>query len=189
MNDDGTLVVWGDDSDGLVSGKPTGSDFTMIAGSRYNYIALRSDGSVVCWGVDYTGETAVPGDLAPSIFVNTVEFGSYAIENDGTPRYWGWSTGSGIGLPAMSDPKWIRGGQRSDHAIAIDGSGNLESFGSDPNSVGVLSPPSTTGFSIGDTMTDVQMAIKTDGTFVWWGDTTGLAEPGALVKQPTFGWF
>lgn len=189
VNADGTLVVWGDDVNGLVSEKPSGSDFIMVSGSRFNYVALRSDGTVVCWGVDNVGETIVPANLAPATFVNSAKEGSHAIENDGVPRYWGWTSGFGIGLPAMPEPKWIRAGTRSVHGIAIDADGNLESFGHDPGSLGLLSPPSTAGFSIGDTMTDVQLAIKKDGSFVWWGDPSNLSAPLSSVKQPTFGWF
>src|SRR5437660_418319 len=46
---DGTLISWGDDSVGQVSGTPAGTYLAVAAGD-YHSVAIRSDGTLVSWG-------------------------------------------------------------------------------------------------------------------------------------------
>ena len=46
----GTIVAWGKDSHGQVSGVPAGDDFIAIAAGRHFGLALRDDGSIAAWG-------------------------------------------------------------------------------------------------------------------------------------------
>ena len=56
---DGSLVGWGDNSQGQ-SNVPPGNDFTAIAGGAFYSLALREDGSLVAWGANHWGESDVP---------------------------------------------------------------------------------------------------------------------------------
>ena len=54
----GLIVSWGTDTYGQVSGTPTGTDFTAIAGGLGHSMALASDGSIVSWGRDTYGQVS-----------------------------------------------------------------------------------------------------------------------------------
>ena len=46
----GSIMCWGDDSEGQVSERPRSGVFTAISSGDYHTCALRDDGMVVCWG-------------------------------------------------------------------------------------------------------------------------------------------
>ncbi len=48
--DEGSIMCWGDDSEGQVSDRPTRGRFTAISSGDNHTCALRNDGTVVCWG-------------------------------------------------------------------------------------------------------------------------------------------
>ena len=47
---DGSIMCWGDDSEGQVSERPTSGRFTEISSGDNHTCALRDDGAVICWG-------------------------------------------------------------------------------------------------------------------------------------------
>ena len=47
---DGSIMCWGDDSQGQVSERPTSGRFTEISSGDNHTCALRDDGAVICWG-------------------------------------------------------------------------------------------------------------------------------------------
>src|SRR6266566_2843471 len=51
---DGTLVSWGDDEFGQVSGTPTGI-FSAVAAGYSHSVGLRTNGTLVSWGWDAFG--------------------------------------------------------------------------------------------------------------------------------------
>jgi len=55
---DGSIVAWGNDSSGEVSGVPAGSGYKAIAAGPSTGYALKADGSIVAWGADYLGEVS-----------------------------------------------------------------------------------------------------------------------------------
>jgi hypothetical protein len=50
LRTNGSIVSWGSDAHGQVSGTPTGTDFVQVSGGYYHSLALKSDGSIVSWG-------------------------------------------------------------------------------------------------------------------------------------------
>ncbi len=46
----GSIMCWGDDSEGQVSEMPTSGRFTEISSGENHTCALREDGNVICWG-------------------------------------------------------------------------------------------------------------------------------------------
>ena len=47
---DGSIMCWGDDSEGQVSDRPTSGRFTEISSGDNHTCGLRDDGAVICWG-------------------------------------------------------------------------------------------------------------------------------------------
>ena len=47
---DGSIMCWGDDSQGQVSKRPASGVFTTIDSGDNHTCALRNDGAVICWG-------------------------------------------------------------------------------------------------------------------------------------------
>ena len=61
LKNDGTLVAWGDNSDGQCN-VPSGlTGVTQVAAGGYHTVALKNDGTVVAWGDSNTsGQCNVP---------------------------------------------------------------------------------------------------------------------------------
>ena len=82
LKNDGSVVAWGANSAGQVTGTPTTefpysataspvilggqvlSRVTAIAAGDAHTVALRNDGSVVAWGDNHLAQTAVPAGLS-----------------------------------------------------------------------------------------------------------------------------
>jgi hypothetical protein len=61
LRSDGSIVSWGRDDAGQVSGTPGGNNFIAITAGNKHSVALRSDGSLVAWGSDEFGQiTTLP---------------------------------------------------------------------------------------------------------------------------------
>jgi alpha-tubulin suppressor-like RCC1 family protein len=125
LRNDGTVVAWGEDTDGPVTGTAGGgetanpvmiggqvlSNVTAIAAGFYHTMALKNDGTVVAWGLNVTG-TGDPNDVIA--IANPVMTGdqvlrgvtaiaagvpTVALKNDGTVVTWGdyeWAVPSGL---------------------------------------------------------------------------------------------
>ena len=50
LAEDGSIMCWGDDSQGQVSKRPASGVFTTIDSGDNHTCALRNDGAVICWG-------------------------------------------------------------------------------------------------------------------------------------------
>ncbi|RJQ24431.1 hypothetical protein C4565_09715 [Candidatus Parcubacteria bacterium] len=89
------VVAWGNDSQGQISGAPSGSDFIDIAGGSVFGMALRVDGTIEVWG----GKIGPWGEDISSIFDNVpsgnfkcISAGLYhavALDASGYVKTWG----------------------------------------------------------------------------------------------------
>jgi len=89
---DGSLAAWGDDTDGVVSGIPSGVYVSVDCGAHFA-AALRSDGVIVCWGDNSVNQCDAPS----GVFVK-VRCGwdcSSAIDRNGQAYCWGQDPVSG----------------------------------------------------------------------------------------------
>jgi alpha-tubulin suppressor-like RCC1 family protein len=128
LKNDGTVVAWGDNSNGQVTGtRPTDEPYsaianpvtlggqvlsgvTAIAAGGDNYgghtVALKNDGSVVAWGDNFYGQTTVP--VAAQSGVTAIAAGGYhtmALKNDGSVLAWGQNYfGQVTGTPTTDYP-------------------------------------------------------------------------------------
>lgn len=89
LKSDGSLVSWGDDSNGQVSGTPTGTEFSAVATGGWHSVAFKSDGSLVSWGEDGCGQVSGTPTGAEFGAVATGHNHSVALTSDGSLVSWG----------------------------------------------------------------------------------------------------
>jgi hypothetical protein len=99
LKKDGSIVVWGNDVNGLVSQAPTGGGYKDVALSNTHGLAVTSAGDVVCWSSSSSNPCA--GKPASFNDAATVAAGgdtSYVVRTDGTVVAWGSSPFNGPSL-------------------------------------------------------------------------------------------
>ncbi len=127
---DGTLVSWGYDAYGQVSGTPTNETFSAVAAGHFHSVAVRTDGTLVSWGWDNFGQ--VSGTPSGSNFT-AVAAGAYhsvALRTDGTLVSWGWDIyGQVSGMPSGTNFTAVAAGGY--HSVALRTDKTLVSWGYD----------------------------------------------------------
>ncbi len=172
LKGDGTVVGWGDDSNGVVTGAAALTNVTAIsAGSGTGQgfgLALKSDGTVVGWGDNSLGQTNIPSGLNNVVAISAGYGFGLALKSDGTVVGWGDdSNGVVTGASALSNVTAISAGGA--FGLALKSDGTVVGWGDDSN--GVVTGASTlsnvkaisAGVSFG-------LALKNDGTVAGWGD-------------------
>jgi Regulator of chromosome condensation (RCC1) repeat len=96
---DGTVVGWGDSSNGQIS-IPTGlTNVVAIVAGNLHSLALKADGTVVGWGYNNYGETTIPAGLANVVAIAAGATYSHALKADGTVVGWGDNTSGQTTIP------------------------------------------------------------------------------------------
>jgi hypothetical protein len=85
----GSIVSWGYDFWGQVSGAPTGTEFAQIACGSEHAVALRTDGTLESWGSGQFGQLS--GTPSGPGFTQVVagNLHSAALRSDGSIVSWG----------------------------------------------------------------------------------------------------
>jgi len=162
-----SIVSWGADWYGLVSGTPSETDFVAIAGGAGHSLALKRDGSIVSWG--WNGYGQVSGTPSETDFVAIAAGGyhSLALKSDGTIVSWGDDFyGLVGGTPSETDFVAIAAGGY--HSLALKSDGTIVSWGDDYYGL-VGGTPSETDFVAIAAGGYHSLALKSDGTIVSWG--------------------
>ena len=160
---DGSIKAWGDDSYGLVSGRPMGAGYQDVTASRWNAFAVDAEGKIEGWG---TGRPALDGD-------------GFICD------------GMLTGVPAGSDYVSVVGGYCS--VFALNEAGEISAWGDDEESGGLISgAPSGGGFTkVVASTYDTAFALTTEGEIRAWGiDAHGMvsdAPTGAGYLDVTVG--
>ncbi len=89
LKSDGTVVGWGDNSQGQASVPDGLRDVISIAAGNFHSMALRQNGTVVVWGAGASGVTNVPAGLTDVIAISAGTGHCLALRNDGTVVTWG----------------------------------------------------------------------------------------------------
>ena len=166
LRQDGTLVSWGRDTYGQISGTPAGTGFIAVDTGLLYSIVLHEDGTVYSWGgglcssIDYAPAGTGFSDISAGY--------GFALALNEAGEISGWSLSDPIlaTLPSGSGYVDIRAG--SYIALAIDSLGGLELFGI--SSTGVLGadvPPGA--FLYADAEYYNAAGILSDGRLVSWG--------------------
>ncbi|MCH8251058.1 MAG: hypothetical protein IID36_01255, partial [Planctomycetes bacterium] len=85
----GSLVAWGRDDDGQVTGVPIQTDFVAISAGREHGLALKGDGSIVAWGHNGYGQCNVPAPNADFVAIAGGAFHSLGLKANGSVVAWG----------------------------------------------------------------------------------------------------
>ena len=107
LKNDGTVVAWGDDGAGQVTGTATTNSpysatanpvtlggqilagVTAISAGGGHTVALKGDGTVVEWGSNFFGQTNAPTGLSGVTAIAAGGLHTVALKNDGTVVAWG----------------------------------------------------------------------------------------------------
>ncbi len=86
---DGSIVAWGFNLWGQVSGTPSGGGFIAISAGRTHNLALHADGSIAAWGNDGSSQITDTPTGSNFIAITTGELQSLALTTDGSIEAWG----------------------------------------------------------------------------------------------------
>lgn len=178
VRQDGSLVSWGSDSNGQVSGTPSGSGFVDVDAGLLYSIALHEDGTIYSWGGGLCADT----DNAPAgIGFTDIAAGlgfALALNGSGEITLWSLLNYDIIGtVPTGSG--YTQLGAGTDLGLAFNSFGQLELFGS--TSTGLLDVDLPAGTFLQADINKYNAAgILSDGRLVSWGgdpaETRGLIQ-------------
>lgn len=174
LRHDGSVVGWGNDSDGQASPPAVLGGVTAIAAGNYHALALKNDGTVVGWGRNDWGYPyfgTVPPGLTGVVAVSAGQYHSLALKSDGTVVSWGGYNGVGTQPPAgLSGVTAISAGWY--HSAALKGDGTVVAWG-EINTYGESTVPTgLSGVSAVSAGCFYTLALKGDGTVVGWGSNS-----------------
>ena len=87
LKGDGSVVAWGENSEGESTVLPGLSNVVAIAAGGTHSLALRSDGSLVAWGSNRAGEGMIPWEYKVKAIASGMV--DLAIRDDGSVISWG----------------------------------------------------------------------------------------------------
>jgi len=163
----GSLVSWGSDYYGGVSGTPAGNDYTAVSAGGYHSVAIRTDGTLVAWGGDNNGEVSRTPTTGTYTAVAAGTYHSVAIRTDGTLVSWGNYDEAVTRTPTTGTYTAVASGYL--HSVALRTDGTLVSWGN----TGVVPSGTYTAVSTG---TFHHVAIHTDGTLASWGNNNAFGQ-------------
>ncbi len=138
---DGSLVAWGENTDGQTS-VPSGNEYTTVAAGDSHSVAIRRDGSLVGWGKNTSGQTSVPGGNDYTA-VAAGRAHSVALKRDGSVVAWGANENHQTDVPPGNDYVAIAASTFQGRALKRDGT--LEAWGLAVRSFGQLRLPVANG--------------------------------------------
>jgi alpha-tubulin suppressor-like RCC1 family protein len=167
LKSDGSIVAWGSDFSGEVSGVPAGNDFIAVAGGSSHNLALKSDGSLAAWGRDDYGQVSnLPAD-SNYVAAAAGSFHNLALKSDGALTAWGRDAyGEVSNTPVGNDFVAIAAG--GSHNLALKSDGSIVAWGSDLSS-------EVSDVSAGNNFVAIaaggshNLALTSDGTLAAWG--------------------
>ena len=152
LKSDGTVVAWGFNGYGQITGMPTGlTGVTSIAAGVGHTVALSSSGVVSAWGWNAYGQTTVPDGLTGVTAIAGGGYHTVALKSDGTVVAWGSNEQGQMTVPAgLTEVTAISAGDH--HTVALKSDGTVVAWGD--NAEGQTTVPAgltgVTAISAGD---------------------------------------
>ena len=170
LKSDGTVVVWGDNSQGQLT-VPTGlTGVTAIADGIFHIVALKSDGTVVAWGQNAQNQTSIPAGLTGVTAIAAGGYHTVALKSDGTVVAWGNNSYGESNVPTgLAGVTAIAAGAY--YTVALKSDGTLVAWGDNVQGQ-ITIPTGLTGVTAIAAGYQHTVALKSDGTVVAWGDNT-----------------
>ncbi len=171
LQQDGTVVVWGDNREGACDLPEGLSNVKAIDAYSLYCLALKEDGTVVAWGSNYNGECDVPENLGG---VKAIAAGSshcLALKEDGTVAAWGNNDYGQCDVPAgLTDVARIFTG--GDCSVALKEDGTVVAWGN--NDCGQRDVPPGLNNVVDICANGAScIALRGNGTVVVWGNNSG----------------
>jgi hypothetical protein len=95
----GTVICWGDNSDGELNVPPGLTGVKKISVGGAHTCAIKSDGTVVCWGADFNGQIDIPAGVGPATDISAGSSTTCGIFAGGFVKCWGWDYNSLVSGP------------------------------------------------------------------------------------------
>ncbi len=170
LQQDGTVVFWGDNRDGACDLPEGLSNVKAIDAYSQYCLALKEDGTVVAWGGNYNGECDVPENLGG---VKAIAAGSshcLALKEDGTVAAWGNNDYGQCDVPAgLTDVARIF--TCGDCSVALKNDGTVVAWGN--NDCGQRDVPPGLSNVVDICVNDTScIALRGNGTVVVWGNNS-----------------
>jgi alpha-tubulin suppressor-like RCC1 family protein len=107
LKNDGSVVAWGDNSDGQCDVPAPNTGFVAVAASgsvdtgiRGHSLGLNNDGSIMAWGNNRGGQCDVPAPNTGFVAVAAGWYHSLGLKNDGSVVAWGYNWSGECDVPA-----------------------------------------------------------------------------------------
>ena len=186
LQSDGTVIAWGDNSQGQCSVPSDLTNAVAIAGGGYHSLALRIDSTVAAWGADDYSQTNIPANVTNVIAIAAGTWHSLVLRRDGTVAAWGDDSWGQCSVPpGLSNVVAIAAG--GNHSLALQSDATVVAWGENTDASGNFAgqsavPPglkSVAGIAAGEYHS---LAFLTDGTVTTWGDNSSgqCSVPSAL---------
>ena len=165
----GTVVVWGDNYNGITNVPVTATNVVAIADGGDHCLALKSDGTMIGWGLNTYGQATSPSGLSNVVAVAAGNLYSMALRNDGTVVAWGYNANGQTNVPSgLSNVIAISVntvGNTPGTSMALKADGTVTNwgyqFGVKPSNVTNIVAISAAAYAAA--------ALKSDGTVIAWG--------------------
>ena len=120
LKTDGSIVAWGDNSNGQCNIPTPNTGFTAVAAGVHHDLGLKADGSIVAWGSNSYGQCNVPAPNTGFVAVAAGDFHSLGLKTDGSIVAWGRNIFGqcNVSAPGMSFTAVAGGGG---HSLGITG--------------------------------------------------------------------
>jgi len=180
------IVVWGDDVDDTVDGKPLDTDFVAISGGSFHALALKADGSIVAWGNNGYGRCEqIPGgstllwigewgdtgrwqsNQKNFVAIAAGRYHSMALKSDGSVVAWGRDTDGQSTVPADAQSGVVAIAAGDYHSLALKSNGEIVGWGRNTYGQSNGRCCGYTDVAGGD---EFSLAVASDGQVEAWGN-------------------
>ena len=179
LRPDGSIVGWGDDSNGQCDVPSSNTGFIAIAAGGYHSLGLKQDGSIVAWGRNNIGQCNVPEPNTGFTAIAAGHSHSLGLKQDGSVVAWGRNDFGQCNVPS-SNTGFIAIAAGGYHSLGLKQDGSIVAWGQNIFGQCTVPLPNTDFMAIAAGGYR-SLGLKTDGSIVVWGSNQygeGVAPTG-----------